>query len=431
MERKQILSSDDSIEFLKNISKKFTKEVLCDILKNYSKTENVQFLGINQGTNNFKKGDSYLSSLNRFTVVGTINESSKGRRLEVPVVVKSIPTNIARKKTFRSSEFFENEISFYTKVWPRLLQFQKEKNAVIFNNIPRCLAAVCDGDNDILILQDLSIENFKTLGREFRNNLEHSLLVIRMLASFHALSFAFKDQHPDEYKNITIHLKETFFGEQYRNWYNNYLKKLLDVWVDALEKEVPGSVYEKKFKDLIANDFYGQLISLVEDKGKNAVVSQGDTWLPNFMFQYVDNKPKSAFLVDFQLSRNSSFALDLSFYIFSCVDPLIRREHWDYILTEYHKTMTSCLEKLGTNPGLTYSDIKNEFIKYGKFGLGMCLETAIFSVMPDEETADLETIEGDAAVDIANVWIVNKIPRQKDRTVLVDIIKDQVDLGFI
>ncbi|XP_044728830.1 uncharacterized protein LOC123292300 [Chrysoperla carnea] len=427
----EVLSSND-IEFLKAISIKFTNDILCDVLKNYAETDNVQLKGINLGANNFKKGDSYLSTLNRFTVIGTVKDSSGDRVIEAPVVVKSIPKNIARRKTFRSNEFFETEINFYTKVWSRLLQFQKEKNIVVCNSVPRCLAAVCDGENDILVLQDISPENFKALGRECRIDLEHCLLVIRMFASFHAVSFAFKDQHPDEYEKIAVHLKETYYAERYRNWYGTFLKNLLVVWIDALEKEVPGSIYEKKFKDLIANDLYGQFINLVEDKGKYAVVSEGDTWLPNFMFQYIDNKPKAVCLVDFQLARNSSFVLDLSFYIFACVDPSIRREHWDTILTEYHKTFTSGLEKLGSNPGLlTYNDLKNEFVKYGKFGLAMCLEAAPFSVLPDEETADLDAMEGDEVVDIASVWIVNKIPHQKGRMVLVDIVKDQVDLGFI
>lgn len=29
------------------------------------------------------------------------------------------------------------------------------------------------------------------------------------------------------------------------------------IWTDAIEKEVPGTVYETKLKDLFANDLYG------------------------------------------------------------------------------------------------------------------------------------------------------------------------------
>lgn len=71
---KEVLSSND-IEFLKSISIKFTNNILCDVLKNYAETDNVQLKGINLGANNFKKGDSYLSSLNRFTVIGIVKDS--------------------------------------------------------------------------------------------------------------------------------------------------------------------------------------------------------------------------------------------------------------------------------------------------------------------------------------------------------------------
>lgn len=53
---------------------------------------------------------------------------SGDRVIEAPVVVKSIPKNIARRKTYRSTEFFETEINFYTKVF-KIIYFFLQKNA--------------------------------------------------------------------------------------------------------------------------------------------------------------------------------------------------------------------------------------------------------------------------------------------------------------
>ncbi|XP_044729466.1 uncharacterized protein LOC123292817 [Chrysoperla carnea] len=425
------LSSTD-LEFLTSISNKFTIRTLLDAIKNYSNVDNVKFQKIEQVPNNFKKGDSYMSSLFRFIIIGTADDGTGERLVNIPVVVKSIPKNIARKKTFRSQDFFKTEINFYTKVWPKLLEFQKEKNAIVFNNVPRCLATICDGDNDFIILEDISTRNFKARGRGDIIDLEHCLLVIRMFGSFHAVSLAFKDQHPIEYEQIAVHLKEVYYSESFRKWYKNFMDNLMVVWTDAIEKEVPGTVYETKLKDLFANDLYGQLIKIAQEKGKYAVVNQGDTWLPNLMFQYNDNKPQSVFLIDFQLSRNCSFVLDLSFFILACVQTSIRRAHWDEILTEYHKTFTSCLEKLGSRPELlTYDDLKNEFAKYFKFGLGLVIEAGPFSVMPDEEAADLDAMKGDGIEDIGNLWIVKKLAKKEHRLVLVNIVKDLVDKGYL
>lgn len=57
--------------------------------------------------------------------------------LDVAIVAKGLPKNVARSKTLRSPELFANEIRFYTKVWNKLLDFQKSKTNDVFDAIPR------------------------------------------------------------------------------------------------------------------------------------------------------------------------------------------------------------------------------------------------------------------------------------------------------
>lgn len=77
-----------------------------------------------------------------------------------------------------------------------------------------------------------------------------------------------------------------------------------------------------------------------------------------------------------------------------CVHTSLRRSYWEEILKSYHDTLSIGLEKLGTNPTyLTYDDLKKEFHKYFKFGLGLALLPAIFSVICDEDTDDLDEME--------------------------------------
>lgn len=69
------ISSTD-LEFFKSISNKFTIKTLLDAIKNYSNVDNVKFEKIEQVPNNFKKGDSYMSSLFRFIIIGTVDDGT-------------------------------------------------------------------------------------------------------------------------------------------------------------------------------------------------------------------------------------------------------------------------------------------------------------------------------------------------------------------
>jgi len=99
---------------LNEVSDKFTEELLTDILCKESNGKKVQLTDWDFGEG-FAKGDSYLSIVNKGKIYGIIDGDPQ-QHVQVNFVVKSIPKNIGRRKTFRSAEFFRNEIIFYTKV---------------------------------------------------------------------------------------------------------------------------------------------------------------------------------------------------------------------------------------------------------------------------------------------------------------------------
>lgn len=98
---------------LSDVSDKFTEEVLADVLRRAYDGRKVRLTDWNFGEG-FAKGDSYLSTVSKGRLHGIVDDS--GQQVQVNLVVKSIPKNVGRRKTFRSGEFFGNEIIFYTKV---------------------------------------------------------------------------------------------------------------------------------------------------------------------------------------------------------------------------------------------------------------------------------------------------------------------------
>lgn len=82
-----------------------------------------------------------------------------------------------------------NEVKFYTEILPELYQFQRNKMKTnLFNSVPECYYA----KNNLLILEDLHVRDFKMADRRDGLPLEHAKAVIIELARFHSLSLAYK-----------------------------------------------------------------------------------------------------------------------------------------------------------------------------------------------------------------------------------------------
>lgn len=114
-----------SIMQLEDVSPKFNEAVLNGIIKDYggNKCTSWRF-----ADGQFGKGDSYLSEVFRIEVEDETSRQAEGdTALKVNLVVKCIPKNVARRKTFRSADFFRNEINFYNVVMSEFYKFQKEK----------------------------------------------------------------------------------------------------------------------------------------------------------------------------------------------------------------------------------------------------------------------------------------------------------------
>lgn len=99
---------------LSEINVKFTEEVLTSILSKGCDGKEVQLTDwdFDEGS---AKGDNYLSNVYKGKVSGVIDGDSK-RHVQVNIVVKSMPKNSSTRRTFRTADFFRNEIAFYTEV---------------------------------------------------------------------------------------------------------------------------------------------------------------------------------------------------------------------------------------------------------------------------------------------------------------------------
>lgn len=102
-----------NVDHLKRVSIYFTEDTLKSIVatERSISPSRIEIFSWNFGDAS-AKGDGYMSVVDRVTIQSKIN----GKIIETRIIVKSLPQNIGRRVTFRSVEFFDTEIIFYTEV---------------------------------------------------------------------------------------------------------------------------------------------------------------------------------------------------------------------------------------------------------------------------------------------------------------------------
>lgn len=412
---------------LRDISTKFTEATLDEIVCRAGGTKHTSYK-FGQG---FKKGDSYLSKVFRLSISG-VNEGN-GSPVEVNVIVKSMPDNLARRKLFRSQDFFRNEINFYKYVVPAWEQFQtRRKPCKPFNEYPICYATHCDGENDFIALEDVSFSGYRSPNRQNFITLEECMLTMRTLGRFHGISLALRALEPDNFNEVGKHLEETYYAEQNRAWYIGFLNLACAVAKDAVAKTYPGTKYEKISSQFLQEHLYDDLIQLVSSSSKYKVFGHGDCWSPNFLTKYTaSGSPEAVTIIDFQLTRCSSLALDISFFIYSCTNQEMREQHYIDLLKEYHRSAVSLIKDLGADADvvLPWEGLLNELKLFGRFGCGMGIESLPMSLIDDEDVADLDEIKENAV--LTDVWNIKPFKDEAKCQRIADVFKHAIDQGYI
>ncbi|XP_003706592.3 uncharacterized protein LOC100875535 [Megachile rotundata] len=421
------MSENKDYTKLNDVSSHFTEETLKGILRTAQDGKEVNVLSWDFGEAN-AKGDNYLSTVYRIKINGTVD----GKEVQLRIVVKSLPNNIGRRKTYRSTDFFRNEIIFYTQVLPKLNDFVKDVSLSQISYMPRHFASVMDGENDFIAMEDVTVLGYKPIERQNSLNEDQCKMILKTFAKLHATCFAYKDQRKEEYTKVIENLDETYFSMNYWNWYKRFHETLINIAKNALAMEYPGSEAEKVFNSYKLGDLFKKAAELCNHKyDATSVVNQGDCWVPNFMT--MQSYKNEALMLDFQLARSGSPVLDLSTFIYACTDKSVWDTQFDKILKFYYDELCDGIKFLGSNPENIYpwSTFMKEVKEYFVFGLIFALEIIPMSLLDESESFDLDIIKDDTVVDIADVWTLSNIKSKSGRVRLANIIVHAVEKGFL
>ncbi|XP_047034894.1 uncharacterized protein LOC124640954 [Helicoverpa zea] len=404
-----------------------------------------------EGAPGSKRGDNYTSMVYRISMTGIRRHvepdgsSETDEPWEYSIIYKCLPESILRREAFKSDELFCNEVAFYNKIWPALLNFQKQWNVHNpFKSIPKCYLA----QNDCVVLKDLKREGYVMPERRQGLTIEQCYMVMKHLSQFHALSLAMKCHDPEafyELLNVKDGISEVFFVEENFDYYKNYFIEATSNAIAMVEQELVDSEdkdkYLDKFKAFCSEDnYFHAMVELVTPTEPLAVIGHGDCWTNNFLFKYVDGDIADMYIVDFQAVRYASPALDLAYVMYMCLDREQRAEHLssllEYYTDELHRRLVQMSDEdsvfnTSLNRDALYSLLQEEFKRAGQFGLGIAVDmypimTCDSDEAPDLYQHELQVSEPSSTSRVAPVQTNSAVCSKKMTDLLIELVDNGV-----
>ncbi|KAH9639548.1 hypothetical protein HF086_012399 [Spodoptera exigua] len=409
--------------WLNGVMSEITLDFLQGLLKDEYPDVSIQQF---EGAPGSKRGDNYTSMVYRITLTGIrrhvepdgSNESDEP--WENTIIYKCLPESILRREAFKSDELFCNEVAFYTKIWPALLDFQKQWNIPNpFKAIPKCYLAP----------KRLCCAERSEEGR------------------FHALSLAMKCHNPEafyELLNIKDGITEVFYVEENVDYYKNYYMEATRNAIAMVEQELANAEdkdhYLEKFQSFCSEEtFFHTMVELVTPKEPLAVIGHGDCWTNNFLFKYVDGDIADMYIVDFQLVRYASPALDLVYIMYLCLDRQQRAEHLssllEYYTDELHRRLVMMSDEdsvfnTSLNRDALFELLQEEFKRAGRFGLGIAVDMYPIMTCDSDEAPNLYQHEDSEPSSTSRVQPVhtNSVACSRKMT---ELVIELVDAGIL
>ncbi|XP_071448952.1 uncharacterized protein [Hetaerina americana] len=336
-------------------------------------------------------------------------------------ILKALPENPETREAYQSESLFRNEIAFYTRALPALLDFQTRMGSrQPFRGVPTCFHA----EGDLIVLEDLRCRGFQMADRKAGLDMAHIEAALPLLARLHALSLAMRQAEPKQFKAlIEDSVREVMFTPENESWYRSYYRSASRAACSIVRDAFPDSdVYLRRLQEFADDGFFQRMVDLVSAEtaelkdrigsppdsryGIPLVLCHGDCWTNNIMFRYDhgsvpgvsgSRRITEVCLLDFQMARVGSPALDLASLLYCCTSRDLRRNHLERLLDLYLSSLRGALSDLVTDGGeelLSRETLAHEMARCSRFGLGIALDMIPISTCDSNVAPDLYSAGG-------------------------------------
>nr|CAD7406650.1 unnamed protein product [Timema cristinae] len=395
-------------------------------------------------------GDNYMSAVTRVRVRGSRKAGTLEGRWSL--VLKRQPPKVSTRELLRTDPVFKNETAAYSRV---ILSFERfSGDGEDAPRVPKCLHANLAFRNDVIVLEDLQPAGFRMCdlagGVGPRAQQTCATGASEELARYHALSLAMKLLEPEAFLRTRHQIREVIFVQEAAHLFSPSLETACKMAIGGLRISAlqagddGGPLLLKAVKALEGQrgTIFNKMVGLVKPSEPFSVITHGDFWINNILFRYKEEgggRPavEDVRLLDLQVARYCSPAIDILHFLYTSTFWDIRRRHYQELLRAYHQSLTAAFQRLvrgspheGEVP-MTLRELRREVTRCEMYGLfaGMWIMTAVTADvdnLPDVGSYRLEDFYSDES--LAN-WISTQTPSYRQRT--KDLVLEYLDKGIL
>ncbi|XP_073972192.1 uncharacterized protein [Rhodnius prolixus] len=302
-----------------------------------------------------KRGLQFASAIK----FAEITLQQNGKTMVIPIVIKQQLANINLNLIINDSKIFGIEVFMYKTVLPflevdRLKLFPK----MFYGKVDK------NSTEDIIILEDLSEQNFKITKNKLFFDYEHLVLAIKNLAKFHAFSYIKKKQDLLKFYTIVGNLTESKFyteNERLKRFFSLSCIRSMNLLIAQENDNHVLNVIKQKFLNI--KEF---VRSLLKPEEPFAVICHGDFCGFNMLYKYNENgNPIDVKFFDLQNAIYTNPATELSFFLYLNTTSRMRCEYWYEFLEIYWSIISNIVPSLD----FTYNQFLAHFSKRAIYGL--------------------------------------------------------------
>ncbi|XP_028129630.1 uncharacterized protein LOC114325698 [Diabrotica virgifera virgifera] len=320
-------------------------------------------------------GENYLSDIIKIDIV--LKDKITNKNEDLSLVAK---LTINHEFMGPTHNITKNEVIFYRDVIPAIKRFHRKHGLPSPSFYPDFAGGRINltGDEDkadedaVLVLENLVTKGYKNQDRHVGCDLATSMLILKDLATFHAVPLAMRLLEPEEFSTLT---KKISIAMPPTKKKDNKPPTIFKIMIDTLNANDKHKTAADKLKKMLA-DFSKAMEEDPEKMFNNdtirtfSTIVHQDVWINNTM-QVMENDVaiKNKF-VDFQMCQLGMPADDLIFFLFSSVEFTCLKDNLDSLIKHYYESFISILKQLNLyTEDFSYEKFLEEFKTPGKLAI--------------------------------------------------------------
>ncbi|XP_055308988.1 uncharacterized protein LOC129572899 [Sitodiplosis mosellana] len=331
-----------------------TKEFLKEHFRNYYKNPELEIIKF-EAKHVSANGESFLSSMYRVKVkfTNSLEDSNDKQESIAHLIIKVAFSDEDALDVELQQNMYDKEIEFYGTIAPQINKKLQELGE------PQ-LVAECFGvckTRRIIILEDLAVKSYETQSIQRGYNIQEAKVILKRLATFHAICAALQDEQSDIFANI----KSGHFTRDMDTFNNIYVGNL-EVIIEVISNWPNFTVYAEKLRRL-QNDLIERLRQPYDVKPNQFnTLNHDDLWCPNLMLQFENESIENVVFIDFQFAYWGSSATDLHYLLASSICKSLRPHCFDELTKFYYGHLIGILTKLKYQQHIpTWSEFQEQY----------------------------------------------------------------------